>query len=322
MQTSSFFIISMSFPNTLTIFINTRIRGYPKIKYDPDMSVPDIRANSVYFNPLIKMNQSVVNTIPPGYPATEVVTQFFSKGDFASLINRTIASRSQKIQTLEEATENGTIDNNISIILNTLFKKHNKFYIKGKPYTIYSHEWVNGDWQVDTKSFERNVSQSIYGYGLYGMQKNTLLQNKLASEELNKFKKEHGSALRGFAVSTDMTKFIDDYKSSIGRGVAPVIIEDKKLGKEAAPAPVRSLVKKLLPESILSFDDDANLSSNPVSFNIIYSIDKHYSKDIELNKRVLVPLYQDLIKKGEIYVQAKKRYDLLEPIRLMLQKNL
>ena len=34
----------MSFPNTLTIFINTRIRGYPKIKYEPEMSVPKIKS--------------------------------------------------------------------------------------------------------------------------------------------------------------------------------------------------------------------------------------------------------------------------------------
>ena len=120
----------MSFPNTLTIFINTRIRGYPKIKYQPDMTIPNIKASTVYFNPLIKLSQSVVNTIPHGYPETEIKTQFFHQSDFTSLVNRTIASRFQKKQTLEEATQNGTIDNNISIILNTLFKKIQYFILK------------------------------------------------------------------------------------------------------------------------------------------------------------------------------------------------
>ena len=67
----------MSYPNTLTIFLNTRIRGYPKIKYEPDMSVPNIISDTIYFNPLIKLSKSAVNNIPAGYPKTEIFTQFF-----------------------------------------------------------------------------------------------------------------------------------------------------------------------------------------------------------------------------------------------------
>ena len=53
----------MSFPNTLTIFINTRIRGYPKIKYEPDMTVPNIKSDTVYFNPLILVLINIVNVL-------------------------------------------------------------------------------------------------------------------------------------------------------------------------------------------------------------------------------------------------------------------
>ena len=62
-------------PNTLTIFINTRIRGYPKIKYSPNMTVPDLKSDSVYFDPLVKLNSSVVKAIPANYPKKDVYTK-------------------------------------------------------------------------------------------------------------------------------------------------------------------------------------------------------------------------------------------------------
>jgi hypothetical protein len=165
----------MSFPNTLTIFINTRIRGYPKIKYEPDMTVPKIKGDSVYFNPLIKLNKSVSLKIPSGYPPAERFTQFFNKSDFNGLVGRNISAGFQKKYTLEEATKQGIVDNNINVTLDILFKKYNKFYIKGQPCTVFSHEWINGDWQIDKKSFERQIQQTVYGQGLYGMQRNTSL---------------------------------------------------------------------------------------------------------------------------------------------------
>ena len=135
----------MSFPNTLTIFINTRIRGYPKIKYEPDMTIPNIKSETVYFNPLIKLTRSAVYNIPSGYPASERYTQFFNKNDYNSLVNRSASSTFQKRFTLEQATKAGVIDNNIKVTLDTLFRKNTKFYIRGKPYTIFAHEWINGD---------------------------------------------------------------------------------------------------------------------------------------------------------------------------------
>ena len=309
----------MSFPNTLTIFINTRIRGYPKIKYEPDMTVSNIKSETVYFNPLIKLDKSTVNSIPSGYPQTEKYTQFFNKNDFNSLVNRSITSNFQKRLTLEEATKGGIVDNNISVTLDTLFRKNANFYIRGKPYTIYSHEWINGDWQIDTKSFEKNILSSTYGQGLYGAQQNAMIQNRLAMDELKKFKLEHSGIVQGFAVSTDMSKFNDEYTSDLGKGVSkpktPAEVAAsaeslKQWGKEEVPKIARKLAtKQLVYQTIVNLDEEANLSNDPISLNILYSVDRNYSEDIKLNRKILEPLYQDLLQKGEQYKIIKDKYD-------------
>jgi len=312
----------MSFPNTLTIFINTRIRGYPKIKYEPDMSVPKIKSETVYFNPLVKLNKSVSLRTPPGYPETEKLTQFFNKSDFNGLVGRNIASGFQKKYTLEEATKNGIVDNNINVTLDILFKKNNKFYIKGNPYTIFSHEWINGDWQIDKKSFERQIMQSTYGQGLYGNQQNF---SRIADDELQRFKKEHGDILSGFAASSDISKFKDEYASGLARGVVPMkpasnLSPDeeaaRKLAEEEAkkttPSSALGLIgKNITPQQqpTINLEDEASLSNDPVSLNIIYSIDRNYSEDIKLNRKILEPAYQQLLQKGEEYRRAKEMYD-------------
>lgn len=313
----------MSFPNTLTIFINTRIRGYPKIKYEPDMSVPKIKSDTVYFNPLIKLNKRVSLRTPPGYPENERLTQFFNKSDFNGLVGRNIAAGFQKKYTLEEATKIGVVDNNINVTLDILFKKYNKFYIKDKPYTIFSHEWINGDWQIDKKGFERQILQSTYGMGLNGSQQIFSVENRMADDELQRFKREHAGVVSGFAVSSGISKFKDEYDSGIARGITPVkpnstLSPDeeaaRKLAEEAAkqgiPQVARNLAtKKLTFQPIVNLDDEASLSNDPVSLNIIYSINRNYSEDIKLNPKILDPAYQQLLQKGEEYRVAKEMYD-------------
>jgi len=307
----------MSIPNTLTIFINTRIRGYPKIKYEPEMTVPKIKSDTVYFNPLIKLSKSVCLKIPPSYPKTERYTQFFNKSDFNGLIGRNITSTFQKKLTLDEATKLGIVDNNINVTLDILFKKNNIFYIKDKPYTIYSHEWINGDWQVDKKSFEKQIQQLTYGEGLYGNRQNMILQNRMADDELVRFKKEHASAITGFAVSSDVSKFKDEYESGIAKGVTPTPLSNKEAiekmkeeSKTDIPKIARKLAtKKLVYQNIVNLDEDANLSNDPVSINILYSIDRNYSEDIKLNQKILDPLYETLLKKGKEYKLKKEVYD-------------
>ena len=159
------------YADTLTILIRTRIRGYPTILYTPSMSVPNMKSNNVYFNPVIKLNSSTTSTIPRGYPPSERMSQFFYKNTFNSLLNRTLATSMQPKRSLETAVNEKIIENNIRIILNELFRPNNKFYIKGKTYTIYDYNWINGDWQIDTKSFEDRIlgsSKAVWAANAYG----------------------------------------------------------------------------------------------------------------------------------------------------------
>ena len=122
----------MSIPNTLTIFINTRIRGNSKLKYSPSMTLKGSKSKDVFFDPLIRLNYSVVNTIPKGLPESEKYSQFFEQNEFNSLIQRTLGRSSQPKRDIAMAKSDGTIDNNIKITLETLFHSGNPFYINDK----------------------------------------------------------------------------------------------------------------------------------------------------------------------------------------------
>lgn len=149
-------------PNTLSILINTRIRGSSKIKYSPKMSVPKMNSDKVFFDPLVRLSSSVVNSIPKGLDQDEKYIQFFSQGQFNSLIQRTLGSGLQPIRTIEEAKSTGVIDDNIRITLDALFRSGNPFFIDGKRFTVYNYEWYEGDWtsQAKNSSKMRGVLQT------------------------------------------------------------------------------------------------------------------------------------------------------------------
>ena len=135
----------MSIPNTLTIYLNTRIPGYKKIKYQPSMTNPKIssKIDYVYFNPLVKLTKSAINDVPPNI----VKNQFFEKGLYYTLESRVLTSFSgaQKksneppLVQMKLSKENGTLDENIRLTLETLFKPDTVIYIDKKPYTIYNY---------------------------------------------------------------------------------------------------------------------------------------------------------------------------------------
>jgi hypothetical protein len=77
-------------PNTLTIYINTRIANHNKLIYDPAMTVPTSKSHTVYFEPLIKYNIRAINDIPPIALPNLKYTQFFEANQFDSLITRCI----------------------------------------------------------------------------------------------------------------------------------------------------------------------------------------------------------------------------------------
>ena len=143
-------------PNTLTIFVNTRIRNFRNFKYEPSMSVPGEKSQVVCFEPMIQLSKSIINYIPPQYPKEELYTQFFRRNEFNSLLARTLNQFPViRAKDLLSAKYQGIVDNNIRSILNTLFKNGAPFYLNGKRFTVQSFDWIDGDWQIDTKMFER-----------------------------------------------------------------------------------------------------------------------------------------------------------------------
>ena len=178
-----------SIPNTLTIFINTRIRNNTRMKYSPSMTVPTIKSDVICFDPLIKLNKSVALKIPPEQPAEELYTQFFKRNEFNSLIQRTLANGSQRQQDLISAKLEGITDHNIRLILDILFKSGNPFYINGNRYTVHSYEWITGDWKIDTKLFEKYISRGVPYIGMfqYAQEKE---RDAIAKKELLSIPKE------------------------------------------------------------------------------------------------------------------------------------
>jgi hypothetical protein len=133
-------------PNELKIIINTSVPGYQKIIYKPYMNVQDLKNsdNTVIFDPLVKLNQSIINKVPENLRKK----QFFNKGLFQSLINYINA---KPVKNLFQATKDGYIDNNIKITLDTLLPSNSIFYINKNPYVIVDTQWTKGDWKIDTK---------------------------------------------------------------------------------------------------------------------------------------------------------------------------
>ena len=170
----------MSIPNTLTIFINTRIPGYQKLKFKPSMTIPTNTSETVYFDPLVKISRGSISNVPedanPGKYDDLAKSQFFDKGMFQTLVNRNLSSifNSTKVglptdtdsTKIEKAKEAGIIDNNIKVTLRTLFRPNSVIYIGNKPYTIYSYHWDKGDWKVNTKMLSPFTQPtSIYNRG-------------------------------------------------------------------------------------------------------------------------------------------------------------
>lgn len=132
------------FPDQLIIIIRTSIPGFQKIEYKPSMTIKGSYEKGVVFDPLIKLNESVVNSIPQEYR----IKQFFNKGLFQSLLNYNGGTPAKN---LLQATRYGYVDNNINVTLNSIFPVGSVIYINNNSYVIADHQWTPGDWKIGIK---------------------------------------------------------------------------------------------------------------------------------------------------------------------------
>lgn len=169
-------------PDQLNIIIRTNIPGYQKIKYNSSMTIKDSETQEIIFNPLYKLNESIISKIPKEYR----IIQFFNKGLFQSLLNFTNASPSKS---LKQATYNGNIDNNIKVTLNTIFPINSIINIGGEKYVIGDIQWTNGDWKLEVKQKREEIDlKKITDVTLY----NELIKQDIYSgeQQLNEIPKD------------------------------------------------------------------------------------------------------------------------------------
>jgi len=151
-------------PNSLIIYIKTRIPNFYKVTYEPYMSVPKSQSHTVYFDPLIKYYEAPIRNLPSGAPKDALMSQFFEAGEFDSMINRILSDfrYMQKKRTFQQAYDEHIIENNIRITLKNLFRTDNLFYINKKPYTIVSVKFNPSDWQIDKKPLEKLLNEFLH----------------------------------------------------------------------------------------------------------------------------------------------------------------
>jgi hypothetical protein len=144
---------NLIYPDQLNIIIRTSIPGYQKIMYKPSMTIKDTTEQNVRFNPMFKLNQSVINKIPEEYR----IKQFFNKGLFDSLL---IYNGGKPATNLVQATRSGYVDNNINVTLHSIFPSGSVIYVGKKPYVIIDQQWTSGDWNIEVKQKKQEVDPS------------------------------------------------------------------------------------------------------------------------------------------------------------------
>jgi len=167
-------------PNELKITINTSIPGFQTIKYKPSMTLKDDKdSNSVRFNPLVKLDKSVIEKVPENLR----IKEFFNKGLFESLIN---SHGMVYEKTLKEATRNGYVDHNIKVTLDTIFPVNSIIYVNKEPYVIADVQWTNGNWKIDTKekAVELEANKITDPYLYTSIVKDDIISGERQLEEL------------------------------------------------------------------------------------------------------------------------------------------
>ena len=306
-------------PNTLIIYIKTRIPNHYKINYEPSMTVPKSKSTSLYFDPLVEYYTAPIKNIPTPAPPETIYTQFFEANEFDFLINRILSNfrYMQKARTLEEATQQGIIDNNIQLTLNTLFQPNNLFYIDKKPYTIINYNWKQGNWQIDTKPIDKLITPFSH-----------LTGNAL--EEAEKEKNEIPESIRqGNAVSATLVQ--DELASNITQITTPTT-ETTEKEKETEIKPIQPLAAHIpfikntdlldkMPESYkklygkflqrntpINYSDKPDIIRDPLSLSLLIE-QQQLNHFLEKNTNSeIIKLYNNYINSKTLMNKADEDY--------------
>ena len=248
-------------PNSLIIYIKTRIPNFYKFNYEPYMSVPKNKSHTVYFDPLVKYYEGPIKNLPSGAPKDALQTQFFEASEFDSMINRILSDfrYMQKPRTFQESYDEHVIENNLRITLKNLFKTNNLFYINKKPYTIVGVKSNPSDWQIDKKPLEKLLNQFSH------------LSVKQLQDEANKEEDDIPEILRQGNVAS-YTIFSDENRNVVADGLkkASDNHDTKTLEKEIKGVTDEFVPKKELPgvsEDILNLYSKYLRQNIPINYS-------------------------------------------------------
>jgi hypothetical protein len=274
-------------PNTLSIFIKTRIPNHYNITYTPSMTVPESKSHTVYFDPLIKYYKMALTDIPSEAPKNAKVTQFFEANQFDSLINRILSNFlfMQKEKTLSEATKDGYINNNIQKTIDTLFSVNSLLYLDKRPYTIIGRHWTPGYWEIDKKP-----SNKLMAYFSSDAVKE-------AEADLNKIPNElHQGNLAAAKIISNNTEAVlvetDSYRDELNKKLADATKEYEELIGLIPEQYEDEVYLSLNNPSINYSNQTINLGLDPVTFSLLINDEQiqNYiktNKDIEFSEKYL-----------------------------------
>jgi hypothetical protein len=282
-------------PNSLIIYIKTRIPNFYKVNYEPFMSVPKSKSHTVYFDPLVKYYEGPIKNLPTGAPKDAVISQFVEATEFDYMINRILSDfrYMQKKRTFKEAYESNIIENNLEITLKNLFKNDNLFYINKKPYTIVGVKSNPSDWQIDKKPLEKLLNQFSH------------LSIKQLEQEATKEEDNIPEIMRqGNMASSTLTESQTMDTLTNGLKQASDVLDNKAIEKDI-------------------FDNDTFIKASElpgVSEDIVKLLSKYLRKNIPINYSNNVDLARDpltlslLVDKKSLlsYINANKKTTLIE----------
>ena len=122
-------------PDTLTIFITTKISNYQHFIYNSKNTITNTD-NPLLFNPLVLLKNNISNP-----------NILFNKNLFDKKL---LEDKPEKLPTLIKATKDKYIDKNIKYILDVLFKSGEIIYLGDYPFTIFNMKW-NNSWTIQHK---------------------------------------------------------------------------------------------------------------------------------------------------------------------------
>lgn len=184
-------------PNELNVTLNTNMPGFSKLKYNPDMTIKGLKSKNIQFNPLIKLNDTIVKDT---YSKLKQLNQkmliselFLEKSYFNTLLSYHKSKQWIKNITLEQAHQDGYVDNNIKITLKYVFEPRSIIYLKDDPYSIGALNWATGDWKLDTKE----KAQALPIYNPY--MRSAMITTRILSgdNELQALKKLNPNLIQG-----------------------------------------------------------------------------------------------------------------------------